>query len=135
MEAIRRTLGLLAIAALAIGSFQSFYLRVWRQDFGALNAYLTELPYRKVPGMRTLLIEADRRTPLGARILFATPHKTWDDGYTYAFRRAQYLLAGKDVIPMLGPAREADYVVCWRCAPPRGFRVIFRNENGTLAKR
>ena len=160
MERIRRTLAVLALAALAAGSFQPFYLRIWRQDLRALNAFLTELPYRKVPGMRALLVEVDRRTPLGARILFVTPHRSWEGGYDYAFRRAQYLLAGRELVPMLdeGAGRRAqgagetpppdvllppapralrpDYIVCWSaCAMPAEFAVVWRDEHGTLARR
>jgi hypothetical protein len=136
VERIRRTLAALALVAIAIGSFQPFYVRVWQQEWRALGAYLTELPYRKVPGMRQLLVEVDHRTPPGSRILFATPHRTWEGGYGYAFRRAQYLLAGKDVIPMIGPAREADFLVCWsRCTPPAGFTVIWKSDAGSLARR
>ncbi|HEX6087894.1 MAG TPA: hypothetical protein VF266_25400 [Thermoanaerobaculia bacterium] len=124
---IRRVLALLAFAAIAVGAFQPFYLRVLGHDWRQLGAYLTELPYRKVPGLRQLCVEADRRTPVGARILFVAPVP----GYEYAFRRAQYLLAGKDVVA----GGEADYIACLPACRARGFTTIWSSEKGALLKR
>jgi hypothetical protein len=124
---VKRALAALALAALAAGSFQPFYLKVWRQDWRQLGAYLTELPYRKVPGLRQLCVETDRRTPMGARILFVAP----ENGFDYAFRRAQYLLAGKDVVP----SGHADYIACLPGCSARGFTVVWRSDRGLLLKR
>ena len=125
---MKRILAALALAALAAGSFQPFYLKVWRQDWRQLGAYLTELPYRKVPGLRRLCVEADRRTPPGARVLFAAPP---NEGYEYAFRRAQYLLAGKDVVP----SGNADTIVCLPACSARGFRTVWRSDQGAVLQR
>jgi hypothetical protein len=124
---VRRVLALLAFLALAAGAFQPFYLKVWRQDWRQLGAYLTELPYRKVPGLRQLCVEADRRTPPGARILFVAPV----NGYEYAFRRAQYLLAGKDVVA----SGNAEYIACLPACSARGFTTVWRGDRGALLKR
>lgn len=124
---LHRVLALLAFAALAAGAFQPFYLQVLRHDWRQFGAYLTELPYRKVPGLRQLCLEADRRTPLGARILFVAPH----NGYEYAFRRAQYLLAGKEVVA----SGEADYIACLPACTARGFTTVWRGEKGALLQR
>jgi hypothetical protein len=124
---VKRALAALALAALAAGSFQPFYLKVWRQDWRQLGAYLTELPYRKVPGLRELGVEAERRTPVGARVLFVAPVS----GYEYAFRRAQYLLAGREVVA----SGEAEYIACIPACSARGFTTLWRGERGALLKR
>lgn len=129
---VKRAFTALALLAIAAGSFQPFYLKTWRQDWRQLGAYLTELPYRKVPGLRQLCVEADRRTPLEARILFVAPV----NGYEYAFRRAQYLLAGRDLIPMGRAEARPGFVVCLpSCDVPAGFTVAWRSDRGMLLKR
>ena len=125
---MKRVLVAAALLAIAAGSFQPFYLKVWRQDWRQLGAYLTELPYRKVPGLRQTCVEADRRIPANARVRFVAPANR---GYEYAFRRAQYLLAGKDVVP----SGDADYVVCVPACNARGFTTLWRNERGAVLKR
>jgi hypothetical protein len=132
--------------AMAVGCFQPFYLTIFRLDVPTLRAQWTELPYRKTPGLRRAVVEVARRTPKGARILLWTPQQTWEGGYDYAFRRAQYLLAGRELLPMLvdgrdavdpGSARAAQYIACWpQCPPtPPGFAVVWKGESGTLLRR
>lgn len=134
-----------AWAAIAIGAAETFYLRIYRQDRARFGAHLQELTYQQIPGLRTLLNEADARLPPGARVLIALPHRPWQAGYGYGFRRAQYVLQGKVVIPLLDRAtdtvdptslRRADYVLCWReCSTPPGFEVLWRNQDGVLLRR
>jgi hypothetical protein len=125
---VKRALVAIALAAIAAGSFQPFYLKVWTGEWRQLGPYLTELPYRKVPGLRKVCVEADRRTPNGARVLFVAPPNA---AYEYAFRRAQYLLGSKDVVP----AGEADYILCMPACTAPGFTMVWRNERGALLKR
>ncbi|HYC59572.1 MAG TPA: hypothetical protein VEK79_08395 [Thermoanaerobaculia bacterium] len=134
----------LAWAAIAIGAFEPFYLRIYAQRT-ALSKQWLELPYRRIPGLRTVLNEANLRTPPGARVLIALPHRPWQSGYGYGFRRAQYVLQGKVAVPlldrttdMLDPSsvRRADYIICWReCVTPPGFAVAWRNQDGALLRR
>ena len=132
--------------AIAAGSFQPFYLKIFRIDIPSLRARLTELPYRKTPGLRSALVEVARRTPPGAHILLWTPDHTWDPRYDYAYRRAQFLLAGRDVIPLLVSNRDgidarnpsaAQFIACWpECPPaPPGFVVDWRGDTGMLLRR
>jgi len=136
VERVRRTAVILVLLVIGVGAFQPYYLRVWSQDWRALGAYLTELPYRKVPGLLRVCREADRRIPIGARVLLVTPHRTWPGGYDYSFRRARYLLAGREMIPMLGPtpAQPPDFIVCAQmpCAPRANFRQIWGDASGSI---
>lgn len=133
-----------AVLALAAGACQTFYLRIYTMDRAALRASFTGLAVRRIPGLHELLLETGRRTPPGATILLVLPHKPWQNGYGYGFRRAQYFLAGREVIPLIdresgavdpsGIAR-AEYMVCWRgCAIPPGFQVMWQQEGGLIAR-
>lgn len=129
---VQRALVLVGLLVIAAGAFQPFYLRVLRQDGRQLSAYLTDRPYRKVPGLRQFCLEVDRRTPLGARILFVAP----SNEYLYAFRRARYLLAGKDLLLVGRTETLPEFVACLpRCSVPAGFTVVWRGERGMLLKR
>lgn len=131
--------------AIAAGAFQPFYLQIFRLDLSSLRSRWTELPYRKAPGLRPALVEVARRTPEGAGILLWTPSTSWDDGYDYAYRRAQYLLAGRTVIPMFvdphgidarNPA-AAQFIACWSQCPsvPPGFALEWSGDSGMLLRR
>jgi hypothetical protein len=135
---------LAATLALAAGAFQTFYLRIYTMDRAALHANFTAMTARRIPGLHELLLEVERRTPPGAKILLVLPHTPWQNGYGYGFRRAQYLLAGREVIPLIDrrsgavdPAAwtRAEYVACWRgCAMPPGFQVVWQQEGGLIAR-
>lgn len=136
---------LAAVLALAAGAFQTFYLRIYTMDRAALRASFTTMTARRIPGLRELLLETEHRTPPGTKILLVLPHKPWQNGYGYGFRRAQYFLGGREVIPLIdretgavdlsGWAR-AEYVVCWRgCAVPAGFHAIWSSPDGALLRR
>ena len=129
---MKRVLAAAALLALAAGSFQPFYLKVWRQDWRQLGDYLTELPYRKVAGLRQVCVEAEQRIPPGASVMFVAPV----DGYEYAFRRAQYLLGGREVIPMGRAGANPEFIACvGHCSRPKGFAIAWRSERGMLLKR
>jgi len=110
-----------------------------------MRAMLTELPYRKLTGLRRFLIEVDRTTPRGARIAICLPYTAWEGGYGYGYYRASFLLPGKQVVPLLrlgadvpapGNAALADFVACWGGAPRvDGFAVLWRSGDGVLMKR
>jgi len=131
--------------AIAAGCFQPFYLKIFRLDIPSLRARWTELPYRKTPGLRAAMVEVARRTPPGARVLLWTPHPTWKGGYDYSFRRAQYLLAGRELLPIreigrnvFAPenAKAAQYIACWPACPsiPAGFSIAWKSETGMLLR-
>ena len=130
--------------AIGAGAFEQFYLQIHRRNHAAMAAGFTELPYRRIPGLRTLAIEVDRRTPPGARILLVLPHRTWKGGYEYGFRRAQFLLYAKRVLPLIDEEgrllrdnlQRAEYVACWReCELPGGYEILWRGPDGLLARR
>jgi hypothetical protein len=114
-------------------------------DHAQLRSYWTEAPFRRLPGLRRFLYDVEARTKPGDRVLLWTPHRPWQNGYGYAFRRAQYVLAGRDVIPVIDYPRDveaphnidrANFVACWReCPPIDGFAIVWRSADGELRRR
>lgn len=151
MNFARTKVSLASLAALAAwiaigaGAFQQLYVKIHFTNQDELRRYWTEVPFRRLPGLRRLLYAVEGRTKPGDRILLWTPHRPWHNGYGYAFRRAQYVLAGRDVLPAIDYPREAeapqnlaraDFVACWReCPPIDGFRVVWRSPDGELRSR
>jgi hypothetical protein len=126
------------LAMLVIGGFEPYYVRVFTVDATRTRAAMTELPYRKLPGLRRLLIDVDRSTPRGAKIAIALPFRDWEGGYGYGYYRASFLLPGKQVVPLLPPSnlRFADYVVVWKGRPViDGFVPLWTTSDGTLMVR
>lgn len=140
-----RILAAVAIAAIVAGAFEPFYVRIFLTDARQMHAYLTELPYRKLPGWRAFLTGVDARTPPGARIAIALPYGQWEEGYGYGYYRASFLLPGKQVVPLLelhadrlAPQHlnDADYIASWRGEPRvDGFTTIWRTPDGALLRR
>jgi hypothetical protein len=136
---------LAAWIAIAAGSFHRLYLTIHVDDTAPLRAFWSEVPYRRMPGLRQMLVAVDTRTNAGDRVLVWTPHRPWQGGYGYAFRRAQYVLAGREVLPLLdrrtsviddGNITRATYIACWReCPAMDGFVEVWRNEDSMLLRR
>ena len=126
------------LAMLVIGGFETYYIRVFTIDATRTRAAMTELPYRKLPGLRRLLVDVDRSTPRGAKIAIALPFRDWEGGYGYGYYRASFLLPGKQVVPLLPPSnlRFADYVVMWKARSAiDGFVPLWTTSDGTLMVR
>jgi hypothetical protein len=138
----------LAVAiAIAATAFEPFYLRIFMSDRARLSARMTALPYWKLPGMRTFLDGVRARTRDGDAIaIAATLHRQagWLGSYDYLYERAHYLLAGRNLVPLISirdqPQPEnlarADYIAGYRCQPEvRGFTVVWRSQDGVLLRR
>lgn len=135
---ILRIVAALAVAAIAAGTFEPFYIRMFFVDRAKMRASLIELPYRKAPGLRTFLIDVEQRTPRGSRIAIAAPWTDWDRGYEYVFTRAMYPLAGRELLALTRPGdlQRAEYVAAWHIAPVvPGFTEVWRGRDGVLLRR
>lgn len=141
---VRRLATIAVWLAIGAGAFVPFYLQIHTRNHAALAAGYTELPYRRIPGLRALSVEVDRRTPPGASILLVLPHRRWKEGYEYGFLRSEFLLPAKRVLPLIDEqgrmlkdnVARAEYVACWReCGLPPGFEIVWRGSDGTLARR
>jgi hypothetical protein len=131
-----KVLGTLIVIAIAVGAFEPFYIRMFFTDRARLRETLTELPYTKAPGLRTFLVEVERRTPRGSRVAIAAPTLEWDRGYEYVLTRSMYPLAGREVLKLPEELPRAEYIAAWHAAPHvGGFREIWRGRDGVLLQR
>jgi hypothetical protein len=133
--------------AIAAGAFEPFYLRIFTTNRAWQATMLTELPYRKLPGLRQFLLDVRERTPRGSVIAVAAPltrTHDWEGGYDYIYARALYPLAGRRVVPVLDPDNrflaqnlaEANYVAAYHSAPRvDGFVEVWRGRDGVLLRR
>ncbi|HKO54903.1 MAG TPA: hypothetical protein VJ276_03430 [Thermoanaerobaculia bacterium] len=137
---MRRALGIAAIALLAAGAFEPFYLRLFFMDRARLADMLRELPYTKAPGLRRFYTEVAQRTPLRSRIAIAAQWGRWEGGYEYVYARALYPLAGREVVALTGPRPSSpanvEWIAAYRSEPSvPGFTTVWRSEDGTLLRR
>jgi hypothetical protein len=99
---------------------------------------------RKVPLYPLFLKEVAARTAPGQSIAIAAPMRHWNAGYSYAYYRASYFLAGRRVIPLVGPddrlhmerLREAELLAMWRLSKPNGpYELVWSGHGGALYRR
>jgi hypothetical protein len=134
---------MLLFAALVGFGLRPFYVTFLLADREGWARRLEQFPDRRAPGYVELLREAGARIPDGARVAVVFPTLDWPGGYSYAYYRAQYILAGRVVVPLSWfdrprPERlsEAEYTVVYRTAPPAGrWTVLFQNADGAVARR
>lgn len=106
---------------------------------------LERLPDRFAPELPQFLDLVRKTTPRDATIALAVPMRQWGEGYangySYAYYRARYLLAGRTVVPLITPderrvpsrVRQCDYVAAWRIRTvPPGFTAAAHGAGGTL---
>jgi hypothetical protein len=112
-----------------------------------MSSMLTELPYRKLPGLRAFLLDVRAQTKEGDAIAIAAPlHRAarWEGGYDYLYARALYLLAGRRVIPLVDPGdrphpenvANAQWIAAYRSEPAvPNFATVWRGRDGVLLRR
>lgn len=139
-----RIAAVIALLCIATGAFQPYYWRMFTMNRKAIGAWLVELPYSHMPGLRRFMTGVRARTKEGDRIAIIVPAPAWESGYQYGFTRSTYLLAGRTTVPLMGSddrripqnVRLATYVACWHAAPRiDGFTAVWRSEDGVLLQR
>lgn len=132
---------------IAAGAFEPLYLRIFTLDRARQAAMLTELPYRKLPGLRSFFLDVRAHTQRGDVIAVLAPltrTHDWEGGYDYFYARALYPLAGRRVVPLLDPDNrflaqnlaEASYVAAYHSLPRvEGFVEVWRGADGVLLRR
>ena len=143
-DPIRRWSALIIILAI-------FALRIDRQllilpllQRAPISAAFHERPDRLWPQYPRFIEGVRERTQNGDSIALVAPTFDWDNGYAYAYYRASYLLAGREVLPLsaedgsLHPEnfRRATYVAVFGRPFPAGrFAVVWQGEGGALLRR
>jgi hypothetical protein len=83
-------------------------------------------------------------TRAGDSIAIVAPAMKWDDGYSYAYYRGSYFLAGREVLPLVTADdrvhpenfQRARYIATWRANVPAGrYKVLCQAEGGALLQR
>jgi hypothetical protein len=133
-----------AFALILIGGFEPFYLRIFTIDRAREGALFAELPFQKMPGLKSFFEGVDAHTPPRARIAIWVPFRRWEGGYRYAYSRASYLLPGKELVSLLAlhedrvvfsNLAQADYLASYgeRIDAP-GFETCWQDAHGVLLK-
>jgi hypothetical protein len=79
----------------------------------------------------------------GDSVVIVVPILKWDDGYSYAYYRASYFLAGREVLPLVTAddrphpenLRAAHYIAGWHMTRQPGLgEVVWEGEGGVLLR-
>ncbi|HUP47842.1 MAG TPA: hypothetical protein VNA04_03530 [Thermoanaerobaculia bacterium] len=135
---MRRRLALTLFVLIAAASADLSLLRTATIDRSRTALALRSEPW---PGYEAFLAGVRHRTHAGDSIALLVPSRGWEQGYSYGYFRASYVLAGREVLPVIGPGDQqfpgrvdrAAYVAVWRGrieAPQRP--VVWRGSGGEL---
>lgn len=133
-----------ALAAVLAGPIQLLYFKLPFGSREPLRRTLEVFRYRKVPGLERFCRDVRARVPVGSVVLFLAPYDKWDEGYSYTFYRAAYLLGGRTVLPAIDPHSRplpaayarAGVVVGWKVQPRiSGFETFWTGTDGVVLRR
>jgi hypothetical protein len=143
--AVRRWLAVACFGLLVVVSISPENLRLPFGGRARLHRVLTLFPDHGAwwPDYPLFLLDVRGRTRNGDSIALVVP-VTWASGYDYAFYRASYFLAGREVLPIRMPDRSlpgnvrmARYVAVWpqSGAVPNSLRLVIAAHRGALFER
>lgn len=140
---LRVVVATLLFAALVGFGLKPYFVTFLVADRGVWARHLERFPDHRVPGYVELLRAAGAKIPPGARVAIVYPTLDWGSGYSYAYYRAEYFLAGRIVVPLSWSDRarperisEAEYVVVYRTEPPAsGWEILLQTGDGVVARR
>lgn len=139
---LRRRLALLAFVAIVAASvdFPLLHRVFFRYDQLRFDLRLTPDRGLWFPEYVRFLSAVRSRTSKGDSIAIAVPALRWEYGYSYAYYRGSYILAGREVLPLITPAdrflgqnlTEATYVAAWQSRLRTTRPVAWRGHGGVL---
>lgn len=97
---MRRRVAIVLFVALAVLSID-FDLFRFALHYKAMQGVMSVYPDRGWSSYPQFLESVRARTKRGDSIALVVPNARWDRGYAYAFYRASYYLAGREVLPVL----------------------------------
>jgi hypothetical protein len=97
---MRRRVAIVLFVALAVLSI-NFDLFRFALSAKVMRGVMTVYPDRGWNGYPQFLDSVRARTKRGDSIALVVPNAGWDRGYAYAYYRASYFLAGREVLPVL----------------------------------
>ena len=139
---IRRVAAATLFAAIVVIGIEPTLLSFPFIDRAPVAKAYTGIFDRRYPGYPEFLDAVRAHTQNGDTIAILVPPRKWEFGYSYAYFRASYLLAGREVLPLVSDKdvllganfAAAKYIAAWRVAPPDG-EVVMRASGGVLVKR
>lgn len=139
-----RAVRLAAAAALVLTSVSPGYVRFLGQGLPDARAWFAMVVDRPGPGFSEFLSRVRMKTQPGDSIALVVPTRDWDKGYSYAYFRASYVLAGRRVVPVVddhdrvqpGRLRDTRWVAAWGARfVSEEFVTIWSGSGGSLARR
>jgi hypothetical protein len=140
----RRILALLFLFAILALRIEPQFLRLPFLDRTPIRAALTRNPDWRSQQFPRFLEGVRARTRNGDVIAVVVPAMKWDDGYSYAYYRASYFLAGRQVLPLVTsddrPHPEnfqaAQYIAAFGTNLPQFHgMVVWAGDGGVLLRR
>jgi hypothetical protein len=140
---MRRRLALVVFVALAVLAIHPDLFRFALANRAAMHQAMTRYPDRGWEAYPAFLEQVRARTKPGESIALVVPGMRWDGGYSYAYYRASYFLAGREVLPLVNrydapqPANfaRAKYVAAWQRNVRAPLRPVWSGNGGTLLER
>jgi hypothetical protein len=142
--ALRRGLAIVLFAAIVTAAVQQRLIRLGATLRPETRALLANAADPRFPSYPQFLETVRAATKPGDTIAIVFPASDWDHGYAYGYYRASYVLAGREVLPLLTPASEpiatnftrAKYIAVYRARIAGGpYRVIASTADGALVQR
>lgn len=144
MPSWRRVLALIAVIVIVALRLELRYIQLPFLDRTLIAKAFEIRPDRLWPEYPRFLEGVRARTQNGDAVALIAPTLDWENGYSYAYYRASYFLAGREVLPVadsegrLHPEnfRRAKYAAVWgREMPPGRATVVWRGHGGMLLLR
>ena len=140
---IARIAALICLTSIAFFRFETRLIEVPFIDRQPLEHYFVHLADQGWEQYLDFLKGVRDHTAKGDSIAIMVPARHWDHGYSYAYYRASYMLAGRRVIPLVSPEdrvvmgnlRQANYLAEWRHDLPLEQRVVWSGAGGKLVRR
>jgi hypothetical protein len=139
---VRRALTILCLAAIVVMRVDTRLLTLPFVDRAPLANALASYPDGKWPQFPRFLAEVRARTKAGDSIALVVPARRWEGGYSYAYYRASYLLAGREVLPVVNEQdepipqnlRSARYIAALGVTVRVPADVMWQGEGGALLR-
>jgi len=142
---MRRRIAFILFVALAILAVDPSLIRFALAKRAAMHVGMTRYPDRGAWEAYPAFLEGVRaHTSPGDSIALVVPAMQWDNGYSYAYYRASYFLAGREVLPLVDRAdvpqranfARAKFVAAWgrRVQAPM-LHTVWSGNGGVLLER
>jgi hypothetical protein len=126
---------------IALAAINPILLRIPFDDLAAMGSAYERTPDGPWwPDYPAFLRDVNAVTKPGDSIAIAVPATRWEFGYSYAYYRASYFLAGREVLPLFTAddailpenLNRAKYVAVWNARVPGKWRIVGSGHHGVL---